>query len=437
MKHRTRWSVVLIAAAVIAVGVWRLRPVPRVVVTTAPLTTGSIVREVVATGTVQARRTVEVGAQVSGVVQSLDADYNSVVRKGQVVARLDPSIYSAQLSEARAALTAAEADVAGFDAALDDAATRLRRAQDLAARHLLPPSDLDVAVATRDEATASLHAGQAAAAQAQSAVKQARVNLELTVIRAPEAGIVIERRVDVGQTLAASVQTPVLFRIASDLRDVEVDVAVDESDVAALTPGEQVRFRVDAYPHEIFSGSLVQVRLQPLLTSMSTDPRSNPSSPGAVATAAAVASPGAGTPAASPLPAPAAPTAGGAAVVSYTAVVQVANPEQQLLPGMTAVVTIDGLRRDHAVRIPNGALSFHPSLEVLGALHEDEPVPAGGRGGERTGAWREVWTYDGRQLIPLLVRPGLADENWTELTGGPITAGAVLVTSAAVQRRQG
>jgi HlyD family secretion protein len=390
------------------------------------------VREVVATGTVQALRTVEVGAQVSGVVQSLEADYNTVVRKGQVVARLDPSIYASQLSEARAALMGAEADVSRFRAGLDDAAMKLRRAQMLAQQRLLPPSDLDLATATLEEAKASVRSGEAAVAQAQSGVQQAQVNLDLTVIRAPEAGIVIERRVDVGQTLASSIQTPVLFRIASDLREVEVDVEVDESDVSALTPGEQALFEVDSYPHQTFRGSLVQVRLQPVLKQMAA---ATPSS-GVAATAASSSTSSAAIPAvpATTTTTGVAATTSAAAVVSYTAIVRVANPDQHLLPGMTAVVTIDGLHRDNAVRIPNSALSFHPSLEILRALNEDEPALAGQTQGARPGDLREVWIYDGRKLTPLRVRAGLADEAWTELVGGPLSAGDSLVTSAALER---
>jgi HlyD family secretion protein len=213
-----------------------------------------------------------------------------------------------------------------------------------------------------------------------------------------------------------------------------VDVEVDESDVAALTAGEQARFKVDAYPHETFHGSLVQVRLQPVLTAMTNDPRSNPSSPSAATTAAGSAVPASAATVIPTTATGAAATTGGATVVSYTAIVRVENPDRHLLPGMTAIVTIDALHRDNAVRIPNGALSFHPSLEILRALNEDEPVPASYVEGARQRDWREVWTYDGHALTPLLVRPGLADDAWTELVGGPLASGDALVTGAALER---
>jgi HlyD family secretion protein len=387
-----------------------------VAVTTAPITDGPIVRHVVATGTLQAVTTVDVGTQVSGSVQSLAADYNSLVRTGQVVARLDPSSYEAQLREAQAALSQAEADVNGFKTAVADAQTKLTRAEELWERQLIPRSDLDDARITAATAAADLESGASAVARAQAGVREASVNLEHTVIRSPIDGVVVARNVDVGQTVAASMQAPVLFTIAADFKEMQVNVDVDESDVGGLSPGEPASFEVESYPGETFHGTITEIRLQPVVEQTS-----------AAATAGAAAA------------AQAAGSAG--AVVSYTAIVKVQNPDERLRPGMTATVVADGLRRPDAVRIPNGALSFRPPPDVLDAIGEantpnvrnaaasDEGVD---RGGDPP---RQVWRYDGKRFTPVDVRTGLAADGWTELVSGPLRSGESVVIGAQLRRR--
>jgi HlyD family secretion protein len=424
--RRTKWFRLAVAIAIAFSGlvVWGLAPATEVQVTTAAVTAGPIVRRVVATGTVQAETTVEVGAEISGVVQSLAADYNSLVHAGQVVARLDPATYVAQLrvaeaahAQTQAALLRAQAEVLDFRTEVEDAQTKLTRAEELAARQIIPPSDLEAARLALDEAHADLGGGEAdvaqseaAIVQAEAALEQAEINVEHTLIRSPIDGIVIDRDVDVGQTLAASVQSPVLFRIASDLTRLQVQVGIDESDVGGLTPGEPVSFDVESYPDETFHGTLSQVRLQPIATA--------PTAPATLSTATA-SQPGA------------------AAVVSYQAIVHVANPDQRLRPGMTAVAVLNGLRREHTIRIPNGALAFRPPAEVLHALGEVEPrlpkSPTEANEGEPTTS--EVWEFDGQQFTPIGVRAGLADNGWSELLSGSIRPGDALVTSAALHRR--
>jgi HlyD family secretion protein len=222
-------------------------------------------------------------------------------------------------------------------------------------------------------------------------------------------GIVIERAVDVGQTLAATVQSPTLFRIAGNLERLQVQVDVDESDVGGLTPGEPVTFDVDAYPGETFHGTISQVRVQPVAQQ--------------TATATAVGG--------STMQSPATSTV--ATVVSYTTIVDVANLDQRLRPGMTADVVLPVARREHAIRIPNGALAFRPGPDLLAAIGEvvPPPSPAGGT----DSAVRAVWKYDGRQFTPIAVRAGVADEGWTELVSGSIRPGDELVTGAVLQHR--
>jgi HlyD family secretion protein len=393
---------------------WGFHTTDEVRVTTAAVTTGSITREVFATGTLQAVTTVEVGSQISGNVQSLEADYNSIVRQGQIIARLDPSTYEAQLSAANAALAQTRADVLRLQSASQDTTTKLARAQELFDQELIAPSDLDDARVAANEATADLRAAEAAIVQAQAAADAAAVDLSHTIIRSPIDGIVIERDVDVGQTLAASVQSPVLFRIAADLRRMQVNVDVDESDVDGLKPGEPVSFEVETYPGETFHGTLREMRLQPVDTQAAAN-----------TTAASSTTPGiTGTPA----------TSVAGSVVSYTTVIDVMNTDERLRPGMTAEVRLDGSHRDRVVRIPNAALSFRPPQQVLDALGEPNADSPAIRA--RDTDTRQVWRYDGTRLTPVAVHPGLADDNWTELIGGPVRPGDALATDAIVKPRR-
>ena len=389
-----RWA--LSALLLVALAVWRFHPTPQIEIESAQVTDGPITRRVVATGTVQAVTTVEVGTQVSGSVQSLEVDFNSVVHAGQVIAQLDPSLYGAALERARAGLGQAEAafvqaqaDLMGVRTVEDDARIKLGRARQLAANQLIPTSDLDAAEIAMNEASADVQSGdarvneaQAAMAEAKAGVDQATIDLDHTTIRSPIDGIVVDRYVGVGQTLAAAVQAPALFSIASDFRRVLVQVDVDESDVDDLTAGEPASFQVESYPDETFHGTVGQLRPQP---------------------------------------------ATGATVVTYTAIVDVANPDERLRPGMTAEVALRGAQRERAVRIPNSALAFRPPPDVLNALGETEPsIPE---------TSPEVWEYDGQQFTPIAVQTGLADTRWTELLNGAIRPGDALVTRATLTPR--
>jgi HlyD family secretion protein len=289
-----------------------------------PVDRGDIQDVVGATGTVQAVQTVQVGSQVSGTIQNLYADFNSVVHKGQVIARLDPSSFQARLGQAQAALVAARANVERSQAAVDDARRKLDQAKVLAAEKLLPQSDFDTAQANYDQAVAQLKANQAAVSQAQANVNQAKVDLDHTIITAPIAGVVIARNVDVGQTVAASFQAPVLFVIANDLKHMEVNASVDEADIGRVRTGQEVTFRVDAYPDRTFHGRVTQVRLQPTTVQN---------------------------------------------VVTYNTIIGVDNDDGRLMPGMTATVSVIVRKSENALRIPAAALRFRP-----------EGFEAGGRG---------------------------------------------------------
>ncbi len=321
--------VILAAAAVAAGGYYRYGSrIPAPEVTTLAVSRGDVAEVVGATGTLEALTTVQVGTQVSGTVQSLYADFNSIVHKGQVVARLDPSLFETQVAQGRANLVRAQADVERQKVALEDAQTKAKRARELQAQGLVPALELENAEAALGSAQAQLRSSQAQLVQAEASLNQSAVNLQHTVIEAPIDGIVISRDVDVGQTVAASMQAPTLFVIAADLTKMRVAADVDESDVGRIRPGQSVSFRVDAYPNEEFSGTVVQVRLQPKVTQN---------------------------------------------VVTYATVIDVPNRQLKLKPGMTATVRLEIARRADVVRVPVAALRFRPSPEMFEALNQ--PVP--------------------------------------------------------------
>jgi len=335
---------ILAAVAVIAAGAYGYyrytqKPVAPTI-TTARITRGVIAETVGATGTLQAVTTVQVGTQVSGTIQQLNADFNSLVRKGQVLARLDPSLIQSQIEQARANLIRAEADLERLRVALDDAKTKLTRARELAEKKLIAQTELEAAEVAVRSAEAQLRSQQAGVTQSQASLKQNEVNLAHTVIESPIDGLVISRNVDVGQTVAASMSAPTLFVLAADLTKMQVLASLDESDVGRIRPGQLVHFRVDAFPTEEFTGNVTQVRLQPTTVQN---------------------------------------------VVTYQTVIDVPNPGLKLKPGMTANVNIEIARRADVLRVPNTALRFRPTPEIFAALGQTPP-PGGLGGGRGRGA---------------------------------------------------
>ena len=303
-------------------------------VTTDVVSRGTILTTVTASGTLEAVDTVQVGTQVSGSIQSLGADFNSIVKKGQVLARLDPSVIQAEIERAKANLLGAEADVERLEVQLSDAETKLNRATELAARQLIATSDLEAAQLTRRTTEAQIKSASAQVTQARATLAQSQVNLQKTVITSPIDGIVISRAVDVGQTVAASLQAPTLFTIAADLKEMQLKASIDESDLGNIKEGQPVTFRVDAYPNDVFRGTVRQVRLNPVLVSN---------------------------------------------VVTYAAIVSAPNAQLKLKPGMTATLTVEVTRRDNVLRVPNAALRFKPSAAVVAALGQPLTDPAPGQ----------------------------------------------------------
>ena len=327
--------IVLLGGAAAAYGYYGLRTVEFVPeVSTTRVTTGDVVDTVGATGALEAVTTVQVGSQVSGIIEELYVDFNSIVREGDVIMRLDPSLFETQLEQARANLLRAEADVERLRVGVDDAATQLARSRELAAGDLISETELEAAEVSLRSAEAQLKSAEAQVTQAQASLNQNEVNLEHTVIRTPIDGIVTSRLVDVGQTVAASFQAPELFVIAADLTKMRVIADIDESDVGRIRPSQWVTFTVDAYPAEEFEGSVSQIRLEPLVTQN---------------------------------------------VVTYATVIDAPNPDLKLKPGMTATVTIEVARRNDVLRVPAAAIRFRPTPAMFAALNQ--PVPADLQGG--------------------------------------------------------
>lgn len=282
---------------------------------TAKTDRGTVAVSISATGTLRALSTVDVGTQVSGQVLAVEVDYNDRVSAGQVIARIDPANFRTRLTQAQADLTSARAGLTEAQTALKLAEAELKRKKDLAGRKLIAASELDVAQAARDQAAARVGSARAAVEQRTAAVEDAQLDVDYSVIKSPVDGVILLRSVEPGQTVAASFQTPVLFRIAEDLTRMQIDLSIDEADVGQVREGLPVRFTVDAYPNRSFEGVVHQIRLS----------------------ATAVAN-----------------------VVTYPVVVEVANADGKLLPGMTANAEIQIASRSDALRVPNAALRFKP-----------------------------------------------------------------------------
>ena len=327
--RRWRWPAVGLAVVLAAVAGWRvLRRPASIPYETATADRGPIVARITATGVLSALVTVQVGAQVSGRIVQLLVDFNSPVKKGQLVAKLDPVLYEAGVDQARANWVAAKAQVEKSEVQELDAKRQYDRTVELKKKDLMSQADLDTAEATWRAAVAQTGTAKGQLEQARANLKQAEESLAYTSIFSPIDGVVISRSVDVGQTVAASLQAPTLFTIAEDLRRMQVDTSVAEADVGKLHDGMEATFLVDAYPNERFTGRIRQIRNAPQTVQN---------------------------------------------VVTYDAVIDVANPDLKLKPGMTANVTVVYAERQDVLRVPNAALRFHPSAEMLASL-------GGGRG---------------------------------------------------------
>lgn len=385
MSKRVRRGVLLLIVLLggaAAVWYWRRGADETVPYVTATLSRGPITSVVTATGAVNPVTTVQVGTYVSGPIRAIDVDFNSPVRKGQRVAKIDPAPFLVKVQRAEANLATARARVARARADLELKRVTRERAERLLGTAVVSRNEFDEAHSAWEQARAQLALEEAGVRQAEAELEEARINLAYTDITSPVDGVVVSRNVDVGQTVAASFQTPTLFQIAQDLTEMQVSASVSESDIGAVQEGQAVTFTVDAYPERTFSGRVTQVRNAPVTVQN---------------------------------------------VVTYDVVIDVANPDLALKPGMTATVRIETARVDDALRLPVRALTFTPP-EELAARNGDAPAGDG------------VWAVraDGT-LEHVAVRTGVRDDAWVEVVDGPLAPGDVVAVALdrAVGPRQG
>jgi HlyD family secretion protein len=351
--------------------------------TTKKVSLGKIRSQVTATGTVNAVTTVLVGTQVSGTIKNLYVDFNSYVKKGQLLAQIDAAAFDAQVQQARANLTAAQANVKKSEAALIDARRQLNRNKELFARKFIARMDLDTAETNELSAAAQVEASQAQVEQTRAALQVSETNLQYTRIISPVDGMVISRSVDVGQTVAASFQTPTLFTIAQDLAKMQINTSVDEADIGKIKKDQTVEFTVDAYPDKIFQGRVSVIRNAPITVQN---------------------------------------------VVTYDVVVLVPNPDKILKPGMTANVSIITAEKNNVLAVPNAALRFRPAEKANAAKKGPELKPPTGKEPERKGP--VVWRLENNKPQRVSITAGISDGSNTEVVAGELKAGEEVIVLA-------
>jgi HlyD family secretion protein len=428
---RRNWIWVAVALGTIAVfAAFRLNRKTEAEYFTAKVDKGDIRQVIEATGTINPVTLVQVGSQVSGMISKLYVDFNSKVTQGQVVAEIDPKLFQgavlqaqADLQNAQAMVAAAKANLAKDQATMQQNKLDYARAASLTPHGVMSQQQLDQAKATYDAISGQVGSDRAAIQQAEAQVAQktaslkvAQTNLDYTIIRAPVSGTVVNRNIDIGQTVAASLQAPTLFIIAQDLTKMYVYAKTDEGDVGQIRPGHRADFQVDAFPKEVFHGVVSQVRMN--ATTVQN-------------------------------------------VVTYDTIVEFENPELKLFPGMTAYVSIPVASVTDVVKIPNAALRYKPDLpaEQMRELYnkygikapqppQQSPAaetpsqhPGGGTrehaaaSGSSASDTAVVWKLlPDKSLQPIPVHIGLTDHTYTALTGGDIKPGDELVTGATTAK---
>ncbi|HUI45743.1 MAG TPA: efflux RND transporter periplasmic adaptor subunit [Nitrospirota bacterium] len=345
---------------------------------TEPVSTGDIVQSVTATGTVNAVTTVLVGTQVSGTIKTLYVDFNSRVKKGQLIAQIDPATFEALVQQARANLLVAQANLDKANTTLVDTKRTYDRNKELISKNLIAQSDVDTSQTNYDTAKSEVSSAKASIEQTKAALDGAQQNLEYTKIVSPVDGVVISRNVDVGQTVAASFQTPTLFTIAADLTKMQIDTNVAESDIGVVKVGQEAEFTVDAYPDTTFKGKVWQIRQAPITVQN---------------------------------------------VVTYDVVIQVNNRDFKLMPGMTANVSIIITKGHNVLRITNAALRFRLTERPAGS-----GTAATSGGAEKKGL--AIWVLENGKPKRVSITPGISDGTYTEIVSGDLKEGQQVIVEA-------
>ena len=370
---RSTWIIIgVIAVAVAAYFGWKaLNPPPPVdPFTTVTIEKGNLTEEITANGIINPVRVVSVGTQVSGTVQALYADFNDRVTAGQLLLRLDPALFNSRLQ-------ASEAGLANARATAQLQASNATRAAQLVKQDFISRQEYETSVASAKGAAAQV-------AQAEAQIRQDRANLDFSVIRSPVSGVVISRQIDIGQTVAASFNTPTLFQIARDLTQMQIEASVAEADIAKVKRGQAVQFTVDAYGARQFGGSVDQIRLNPTTQQN---------------------------------------------VVTYTVIVKAANPDGALLPGMTANASFVVSDRQNVLLVPNAALSFKP--EGFKPVRNRDGKPRG-----REPDMVTLFVLENGEAQPRRVRADASDADNTEIVAGPLKAGDTVITGSNIDTKK-
>lgn len=373
--NKVSFLLLMVAAVIGGVIFWQheRRPTLEQLYQTQPLEIGDVTQTVSANGTLNPVVLVNVGTQVSGTVKRLLADFNDKVKKGQVLAELDDALFRAQARQS-------EANVVNAEANLALARANKKRMDDLSAKDYVSQQELEQAIQ-------SLKVAEAQLALAEAQLQKDKTNLGYTVIRSPVSGVVVSREVDVGQTVAASFQTPTLFKIAQDLREMQINSNFAEADIGSIRVGQSVQFTVDAFPNRSFTGSVKQIRLSPTTQQN---------------------------------------------VVTYNVVVSVSNPDQVLMPGMTAYVNVIVAHKDQVPLVPTAALRFKPSAEV----RSQERQKTGSKKNKET-MTATVYVLDAAGLRAVSFVPGLSDNRRTEVVSGELKPGDRIVIGEPTRRGGG
>ena len=337
---------------------------------------GEIRSACTATGTVNPITTVLVGTQASGRIKDIFADYNSPVTKGQLIALIDPATFEAQLEKERANLLSAKANLAKAQATFKEAGLTLARKRELFRNKVIGKSEMDAEETNHEIAKTQISVAEAQIVQTESAYKIADTNLQYTNIVSPVDGIVISRNVDIGQTVAATFQTPTLFTIAQDLGKLQINTNVDEADIGRIQPGQDAEFEVDAYPETVFTGKVSQVRNSPMVVQN---------------------------------------------VVTYDVVITVANPDLKLKPGMTANVSVITGIKSGILRVSNPALRFKP--KKTGATAPTDRSP-------------QVWIIKANEAVPVKVKIGITDGLYSELIDGELAEGQEVIVGYSEKEKK-
>lgn len=364
-----------------AIGIFfYLKQTPKITYKTAKIERGNVVATVAATGNVSAVTTVQVGTQVSGTIQKLYVDYNSRVKQGQAIAEIDPSLFNASVEQAQGNRLNAEGNLLKAKVALADSERAYNRNKKLLADGIISQGDFENVESAYHTAKAAVSSAEGLLAQTKGALKQAQTNLHYSIIRSPVDGFIISRSIDIGQTVAASFQTPTLFTIAKDLTKMQIEVSVDEADISSIKLQQKATFTVDAYPEQTFKGNISQIRSAPIVTQN---------------------------------------------VVTYVVVVTVDNSDLKLKPGMTANVSIEVDRKDDVLKIPPAALRFKPKSDTATNKENKRPKPdstgvKNAGKGERKAKGQQVYILKEGQPVAISVKTGIANSVAIELVEGEL-----------------